>query len=153
MSEIELRDIEPQPAVSIRDKVARKDIEKTLLQFIPRIQNYVDSAGLTAAGPPFARLHNYGQVKRVNVDLEVGVPLTRPVEVKGEEKIVSSKLPGCQAAVIHYSGSYDELGEAYEALQEWVQESERESAGAPWESYRNGIETETWDVEVVWPLA
>lgn len=152
MSEIELRDIEPQPAVSVRDKVARKDIEKTLFQFIHRIQNYLDSAGLTAAGPPFARLHNYGEVKRVNVDLEVGIPLNRPVEVKGEEQMVSSKLPGCQAAVIHYGGPYDEIGEAYEALQEWVQKSEYESAGAPWESYHSEIGAESWDVELVWPL-
>lgn len=153
MSEIELRDIEPQPAVSIRDKVARKDIEKALLQFIPRIQSYLDSAGLTAAGPPFARLHNYGQVKRIDVDLEVGLPLREAVEIEGEEQIVAGKLPGDRAAIIRYHGPYRGIGAAYEALQEWVQESEYESAGAPWESYRNEIGAETWDVELVWPLA
>lgn len=152
MNQIELRDIDPQPAVSIRDKVARKALEETLLRLIPQIQDFLDRQGLSAAGPPFARLHNYGQVKRVNVDLEVGLPLNREVEVEGEDQIVASKLPGCQAAVIRYSGPYDEIGEAYEALQEWVQQSEYESAGAPWESYRNEIGAEAWDVEVVWPL-
>lgn len=152
MNQIERRNIEPQPAVSIRDKVVRKSIEETLLRLIPQIQDYLDAQGLTAAGPPFARLHNYGQVKRVNVDLEVGLPLKEAVEVKGEEQIMASKLPGCQAAVIRYSGPYDEIGEAYEALQEWVQDNDYESAGTPWESYRNDLGTDTWDVEVVWPL-
>lgn len=152
MNEIELRDIEPQPTVSIRDKVARKAIEETLLQLIPQIQDYLDREGLQAAGPPFARLHNYGQVKRVNVDLEVGVPLADAVEVEGEEQIMSSQLPGCQAAVIDYEGPYDEIGGAYEKLQEWVQHNEHESAGTPWESYRSELGSDTWDVEVVWPL-
>ena len=153
MNQIELRDIQPRPAVSIRDKVARKEIIKTVRQLIPEVQAYLDAEGLTAAGPPFARLHNYGQVKRVNVDLEVGIPLGGKVDVEGEDQIMSSELPGCQAAVIRYSGPYDEIGEAYEALQEWVQGSEYEAAGAPWESFHSEIQAEDWEVEVVWPLA
>lgn len=152
MNEIELREIEPQPTVSIRDQVARKEIEETLLQLIPQIQEYVDAEGLPAAGPPFARLHNYGEVKRVNVDLEVGLPLNEAVEVEGEEQIMASKLPGCQAAVIRYSGPYDEIDEAYEALQEWVKANDYESAGTPWESYGNKLGAEAWNVEVVWPV-
>ena len=152
MNEIELRDIEPQPVVSIRDKVARKAIAKTVRRHIPQIQAYLDKEGLAAAGPPFARLHNYGEVERVNVDLEVGLPLDREVQVEGETQVMSARLPGCQAAVIRHNGPYDEIGAAYEALQEWVQDSDYEAGGAPWESYRNDVESDHWEVEVVWPL-
>ena len=153
MNKIELRDIEPQPTVTVRDKVARKAIVETVRRLIPQIQAYVDEEGLTTAGPPFARLHNYGQVKRVNVDLEVGLPLDEAIEVEGPEQILSGRLPGCQAAVLRYSGPYDEIGTAYELLQEWVQDSGYEAGGAPWESYHNDMGSDDWDVELVWPLS
>ena len=157
---VELKDIGNQQTAVIRDKVARKEIDEHLAQLIPRVQEHLEQNGVQAAGRPFARYHNFGPVERVNVDLEVGIPVATAVEGssldRGDAEVVPGELPGCQSAVIRYRGPYQEIGAAYDALQEWIQTHPYESDGTPWESYHSDLTGESvgeqWEVTVHWPV-
>ncbi|MDX1663333.1 MAG: GyrI-like domain-containing protein [Candidatus Promineifilaceae bacterium] len=159
-AKVELQEKGHQHTVVIRDKVARKEIDTHLAQLIPLVQEHLEKKGVTPAGRPFARYHNFGPVERINVDLEVGFPVATPVEgessQEGEVEVVPSELPGCQAAVVHYRGPYTEIGAAYDVLQEWIQAQDYESDGTPWESYHSDLTGEdvndVWEVAVYWPV-
>lgn len=161
--EIELREIEARPTVCVRDKVARKEIERRLAVLIPRVHHYLQANDLSAAGRPYARYHNFGPVRRVNVDLEVGLPLDAgaalegqgPV-VGGQRPVVEGRLPAGSAVVAHYEGPYAAIGEAYDALQDWIEERGYEAAAVPWESYLDDLQEAAaagvWRVDLVWPI-
>lgn len=152
--EVELKEIEPQQTASIRDKVARKEIEMHLAELIPRVEDYLDDQGIVSTGRPFARYHNFGPVERVNVDLQVGLPVATDIE--GGDEVLPDTLPGCQAAVTRYQGAYDGVSVAYEALREWIDANNYEAGGTPWEIYLNDFASVAdevdWDIQLVWPV-
>ncbi|MDX1689006.1 MAG: GyrI-like domain-containing protein [Candidatus Promineifilaceae bacterium] len=155
--EIEVREeIEARPTICVRDKVARKEIERRLTALIPRLHDSLQANDLTAAGRPYARYHNFGPVERVNVDLEVGLPLTSHATIEGEGTILAGRLPGGSAVVAHYEGPYAGIDKAYDALQAWIEERGYEAAAAPWESYLDDLQEAAsegvWRVDLVWPI-
>ena len=154
--EIEVREIETRPTICARDKVARKEIERHLAVLVPRLDDHLQANNLSAAGPPYARYHNFGPVRRINVDLEVGLPLTSDAAIEGEETILAGRLPGGPAVVARYEGPYKEIGEAYDALQTWIEERGHEAAADPWETYLDDLQeaaaSGVWRVELIWPI-
>lgn len=154
--EIEVRELDPRPTICVRDKVARQEIERRLATFIPRLHDHLQANDLAPAGQPYARYHNFGPVKRVNVDLEVGLPLSEAATVEGNGQIAAGRLPGGPAVVARYEGPYTGIDEAYDALQAWIEERGHEAAAAPWESYRDDLPQAAaaghWRVDLVWPI-
>jgi effector-binding domain-containing protein len=150
--EIEVRQLDSQPTVSIREQVARDQIEELLAERVTEIEAFIAGRRGQSSGNPFARLHNYGEVERVDVDLEVGVPVVEAVDCSAETAFNADSLPGGPAAVLRYGGPYEQISEAYEQLRDWVRESEYEAQGAPWEFYVGDLESDDWEVEIVWPL-
>ena len=154
--EIEIREIEARPTICVRDRVARKEIERRLAALIPRVHNYLQANDLSPAGQPYARYHNFGPVSRVNVDLEVGLPLPADADVEGQEPVLSGRLPAGQAVVARYEGPYAGIDEAYDTLQAWIEERGHEAAAAPWETYLDDLQEAAaegvWRVDLVWPI-
>lgn len=154
--EIDVRDIEARPTICLRDKVARKEIERRLAVLLPRVQDHLQANDLDAAGRPYARYHNFGPVKRINVDLEVGLPLAAGTAFEGQGDALAGRLPGGQAVVAHYEGPYAGIDEAYDALQTWIEERGYEAAAAPWETYLDDLPeaagSGVWRVDLVWPI-
>ena len=154
--EIEVRDIEARPTICVRDKVARKEIERRLSVLVPRLRDHLRANDLSPAGQPYARYHNFGPVRRVNVDLEVGLPLPAGADVEGQRPILAGRLPAGPAVVARYEGPYAGIDEAYDALQAWIEERGYEAAAAPWESYLDDLQEAAaegvWRVDLVWPI-
>src|SRR5690606_25589820 len=115
--EIEVRQLTEQPTVSIREQVARDMIHAMLAERITEIEAFIAGRRGQSTGVPFARLHNYGEVQRDDLDLEVGVPTTEAVDCPADTAFDASRLPGGPAAVLRYRGPYEEIGAAYERLQ------------------------------------
>lgn len=155
--EIEVREIEARPTICVRDKVARKEIERRLAALIPRVYHYLQVNDLAPAGRPYARYHNFGPLKRINVDLEVGLLFEPGAAVEVQEPAVAGRLPAGQAVVARYEGPYAGIDEAYNALKVWIEERGYEAAAAPWETYLDDLQEAAaagrWRVDLVWPIA
>lgn len=150
--EIEVRQLTEQPTVSIREQVARDMIRPMLAERVTEIEAFIAGRRGQSTGVPFARLHNYGEVRRDDLDLEVGVPTTEAVDCPADTAFDANRLPGGPAAVLRYRGPYEEIGAAYERLRAWIRDGDYEAQGAPWESFIGDLESDDWEVEIVWPL-
>jgi hypothetical protein len=88
--------------------------------------------GLWAGG------HNifvYHQTKGPGAPLlcEFGVEVTGTFEAVGE--VYASETPEGEAAVAVHRGPYEQMNEAYRAIDEWMASNHREPAGHSWEIY------------------
>jgi hypothetical protein len=64
---------------------------------------------------------------------DFGVEVTRGFETSGE--VYATETPAGEAAVAVHRGPYDRMHEAYSAIEHWMTENQRESAGHAWEIY------------------
>ena len=149
--EMEVKEIDRQPAVGIRVTTTQTEIGSTLGQLYPELWSYLEGKGIHPAGPPFARYHD---CQPDRIDLEAGFPVS--TAITGDERIVATELPGGQVVSTMHVGPYDTLSQAFEALETWFKEQGREMGGAPWEVYWTdpGEEPDParWRTEVVWPI-
>ncbi len=147
-----LRTLTAQHALIIRSRVPRSAIAETIGQSLGQIVPYAMSLGGTFAGQPFAR---YPESGPGSITIEVGMPLAVPLPGQGDiEAIV---LPEGPAAVAVHAGAYESLHETYAALESWIADQGRQTAGAPWEVYvtdpAEHPDVSNWRTEVYWPLA
>jgi len=82
---------------------------------------------------------------------DFGVEVTRAFETTGE--VYATETPGGEAAVAVHRGPYNQLNDAYTAIEEWMVANRRESAGQTWEIYGDPTpdpaETETTVVHLL----
>jgi effector-binding domain-containing protein len=149
--EVEVQQLTPQPAATIRTTTTPNELGSRLASSLDDVGHYLRSAGVSAAGAPFARYYAYD---RNHVDMEAGIPVSRPVE--GEGQIQGSELPGGTAAGVWHIGPRNKLFRAWGALQAWLKDNGWEEAEAGWEAYATGPDEEPdssrWKTQVVQPI-
>jgi effector-binding domain-containing protein len=149
--DVEIRQLDRQPAATIRITTTPKEIGPTLAEVLPEVGRYLQRSGVSASGPPFARYHAY---ERDRVDMEAGMPVSGPVT--GGSRVQPSDLPSGSAATVWHVGPYDKLFRAWAALQAWLKENSWEEAGPGWEMYVTdpGEEPDSslWKTQVVQPV-
>lgn len=149
--EIKIEYLKKQPTLAMTATTTQAEVSTVLADLLPQIHVYTAQSGADMAGPPFTRYHNWSPG---GVELEAGMPVTEPAA--GEGPIEAGELPGGPAAVTMHVGPYDRLSEAYEALEAWLEENGKESAGAPWEVYLTdpGLDPDpqTWQTKILWPV-
>ncbi len=93
------------------------------------------AAGISPVGPAFSLHH---RMPTDTSDLEVGIPIDRPLEAPieaGGVLIEPSSLPAGDVATRSYLGGYDGLGEAWGAFMASVVAAGRAPAFPFWEVY------------------
>jgi effector-binding domain-containing protein len=130
--EIELVELEPQPALVVRGHVPIGGIPEFIGGAFGDVMAAMGQAGVSPAGPPFGRY----LVTPDGFDVEAGFPVEHAVEPSG--RVESSMLPGGTAARTMHVGGYDGVAAAYEAVSSWLYKEGYAAAGAPWESYLDG---------------
>lgn len=158
MTDVEIHELTPKPTAAVRVTAPTSELADLFDTHLPAIGERVADLGAEPSGPPYARYHSFGEEQ---VDVEIGIPLTRPLpnvpalaEVPPGE-LGAGTLPGGHAAVTVHRGPYDGLPETYAALEAWIGEQGRSAGGAPWESYVDmPTEVDEADLrtEIVWPL-
>jgi hypothetical protein len=117
---------------------------------IGEVEARMAEAGVTVAGPPFARYLAFGPA----VVAEVGCPVWRPAPHVG--RVYPGQLPGGRSASILHVGPYEDLEGTYTALQAWLDEVGATATGPMWEIYWSdpGAEPDpaTWRTEILVPL-
>jgi len=136
--------------------MAQLDIGALFDRELPRISEAVQQAEGEWAGPPYVRYFMFGPDQ---ADLEIGIPVEEPLDIRSSdtEQPAASELPGGRTAKVIHTGPYDTLGQAYDALPEWIGEQGESVGDGPWESYVDNP-SETADMsqlrtDIFWPLA
>lgn len=146
--EMRLRQIEQEDKMSAYDVVIKQvDILKVASTrgVIPtysdvgslfgELYGYLASSRNKPIGPPLAVYHD-PEYREEHVDIEVAAPLEK--EIPATKMVKVYDLPGAQmACTIHY-GSYNTIGEAYNALMGWISENGYDVDGPCREVYIKG---------------
>jgi effector-binding domain-containing protein len=161
-SEPRLVDVEPQPtaAVRFRRPMASVDVGELMDAAMGSLGARLAGAGVAPAGPPYARYHAWGGDI---ADVEIGFPVAQAIAglprlaEAPEGDVGGSELPGGRVAVVVHRGPYQELGDAYGQLHDWIHAQGEEDGPGPWETYLDNPE-EVEDVselrtEIRWPVA
>ena len=149
---IERQELQPQPALIVKRRVARSEIAATIAESLGKTFPYALQNGLAIAGRPFVR---YSDVGPGLMTMETGTPLAAPAPGAGEIEAIT--LPGGPAAVAVHMGPYDKLQDTYAAMERWMQQQGVRAAGAPWESYITDPaeypDPANWRTDVFWPIS
>lgn len=150
--QVQTRETVDQPVATIRGHSSVSDMPAFFQAAYAEILGLIGGLGVRPAGPPFSIYHD-PEFKEDDVDLEVGFPVSEPVESAG--RVVGRILPGGPVAATIHAGPYDEIGPAYQALAAWIQEHGHEMAGPPREVYLVGpgmTEPAGYRTEIIWPI-
>ena len=123
---------EAQPVLSIRTHTTEQDLPELVGRCFGAVAQYLGELGEAPAGLPFAVYYN---LDMQNLDTELGFPVGKPLPGRGE--IQSGEIPGGWQASVLYTGPYPGLGQAYQALTEFVQSSGHAATGVAIEFYLN----------------
>jgi effector-binding domain-containing protein len=124
---------EAQPTLSIRTRTPVEGLPSVLGQGYGAIMQYLGELGEYPAGMPFVAYYN---MDMQDLDIELGFPVSHPIP--GRDTLQSSQIPAGHYATCLYTGPYEDMVPAYEALTAWIQEHGYEPAGVAYEFYLNG---------------
>jgi AraC family transcriptional regulator len=146
--------LSPQPVLVVRRTVNRSEIAATIADVLPRVFMYAQRHGLALTGQPFAR---YIEIGPGLVTIEPGMRVTKAANAPGGGEVVLDTLPGGEAATTVHMGQYENLPDAYAAIERWMKANGAASGGAPWECYitdpADHPDPKDWRTEIFWPLA
>ena len=147
--------LEPQPVLVVRRSIKRSEIAPTIAEVLHKIFLAAQKGGVALMGPPFMRCLNAGPgLMTIEPGVRVSGKSTN-VDLGGE--VVWETLPGGEAATTVHMGKYEDLPEAYAAIEQWMKAERLNMGGAPWEMYVTDPgdypDPKDWKTEIFWPLA
>ncbi|HEY6344741.1 MAG TPA: GyrI-like domain-containing protein [Bryobacteraceae bacterium] len=159
---IEKKEFSPQPVLVVRRKVKRSEIATAIGEALPHVFAYAAQRGIALAGLPFTRYIDMGPEL---ITMEPGMCVVPGAEMGSgpaatqtstEAEVVSAMLPGGPVASTIHTGPYDQLPNAYAAVEQWIKSQGFTPGGAPWESYLTDPaehpDPKDWKTEVLWPI-
>jgi effector-binding domain-containing protein len=134
----EIKEQASQPTLAIRARAAVQDLPDLLGKCYGNLFGYLAQLKQEAAGPPYTAYYN---MDMQDLDVEIGVPVAQ--ELPGMGDIQPSWLPGGKVATCLYIGPYSEMGPAYDAILQFIQENGEQPTGAAYEIYLVADTTQT----------
>lgn len=119
----------PTAAAVVRGHVTPAELPGFLSAAYTDVLQVLAEQHRVPAGPPFARYRESGD----GFEVEAGFPSDGPPEPSG--RVVPLVLPGGPAVTALHHGSYESVGETYDALTRWLTAHGHRPAGDAWESY------------------
>jgi AraC family transcriptional regulator len=152
--------LEPQAVLVQRRRVSQgPEIAKAIGEALGAIFAHAQQNGIALAGQPFTRYPEVGPgMMTIEPGMRVSSGETGPPAPGGEVgEIRADELPGGSVATTLHRGPYDQLHQAYAALEQWMEGEGVRPAAAPWEVYVTDpaevADPEEWETEVFWPVA
>jgi effector-binding domain-containing protein len=139
-----------QPVLSIRTHTSVKNLPAVVGQSFGAIAQYLGQLGQAPTGAPFAAYYN---MDMENLDVELGYPVAK--KVPGQGNIQPSEIPGGKAGACVYTGPYDQMPPAYEALTTWMKAQGHEATGVSYEFYLNApdvVPPDALQTQIVFPI-
>ncbi|MFX0082955.1 MAG: GyrI-like domain-containing protein [Candidatus Hodarchaeota archaeon] len=119
-----------QIVLSIRTKTSVQQLPQLLGESYMKIMQYLGEQGEIPASAPFA---GYFNMDLQNLDLEIGIPVSKKLPEKGDIKV--SEIPAGKYAGCIYTGPYDKIEPAYNTLTQWTEKNGYETSGIAYELY------------------
>ena len=143
--------VEQLLTAAIRLTVPRGQIQEVMGPAIAEVMELVATQGVGPAGP---WLTHHLRMDPAIFDLEVCVPVTRPVAPAG--RVVPSSLPAARVVQAVYRGPYEGLGAAWGEFRAWVAAQGLTPGPSLWEVYQvnpaNSVDPATWRTVLHQPL-
>jgi effector-binding domain-containing protein len=95
-----------------------------------KIMQYLGDKGENPTGAPFVAYFNPDMQ---NLDVEIGIPVSK--EIPEKDKIIESEIPAGSFASCIYTGPYDKIAPAYDALTKSSEKNGYEPSGIAYELY------------------
>ncbi|PKN97630.1 MAG: AraC family transcriptional regulator [Chloroflexi bacterium HGW-Chloroflexi-4] len=131
-NQFEFSDQKEQPVISIRKTTNMAGLQQELGHAFMAVTQYLAELGETPAGPVFAAYHN---MDMEHLDVEMGIPVSKPLSDRGEIK--AGSIPaGKQVSTVH-KGPYTQMEGVYNALTEWMSSNGHIPSGVVYEFYLN----------------
>lgn len=146
----EVKEQHAQPTLVVRTRAPVQELPSVLGDAYSAIAQYLGELGEPPAGPPFVAYYNEDMQ---DLDVEIGFPVTG--ELPGRGNIQACEMPAGRVAACLYTGPYSEIGPAYDALSQWVEENGYHAAGVAYEVYLNDSDEtppEELQTQIVFPL-
>jgi effector-binding domain-containing protein len=138
-----------QPTVAVRASLPTDQIGAWVPAAFEAVLTYLTEAGITPAGPPYARYTFHDDLFAV----EAGFPV--PAPIPGHGHVIASSLPGGPAARTIHHGPYEHLDAAYHAVTTWLAGQGLQPAGPHWEVYHTDPRIEPdparWRTDLILP--
>lgn len=142
--------ISPVHAMTIRKTLAVAGLPAFFAEAMGRLGTYIGTNGGEFTGPPFAAYH---AVSDAAVDVEVAMPVARPLAAEGD--IAPGEFPGGTAVEYVYFGPYDGMTSAYQEVYSWLAANGKSAAGPPREVYYSDPAVSPnpadWETHIVQP--
>jgi effector-binding domain-containing protein len=152
--EVRVREVEVQPVLSIRAVVPVMALVGFFDEACKEMYEYLEREGVRPAGPPLSLWHSDPESTPGESDIEVCVPVERPVLPSGRMK--AGELPDDRLAYTIHEGPYDNMGGAFDAVWGWIRKNSREPAGPPRDVVLVGPndtnDPTQYRTEIAWPL-
>jgi effector-binding domain-containing protein len=130
--QVSLKKVKPALIASVRDMLPEFS-GMEIADMFQELINFVVNSPAEPAGPTML-IYKDEDYKEMNADIEVAFQIDRSAPVSGRVKIY--ELPEIDtAATIVYKGSYEEMGEAYNAVMLWVASNDYRIDGSCRELY------------------
>ena len=127
----------PLQVAGIRRQCAIKDIGETMGDALCKAQQAIQKGGLPSDGEVVSVYHKF-DIKAQQVDYTSGI--TVPASTAAPEGLSLWSLPETRALRVTHVGSYENLGNAWSAAQQFTRYKKLKQRHAPLEIYKNSPE-------------
>jgi effector-binding domain-containing protein len=131
-----LEDKLAQPTICIRTRTPVGNLPHILGNAFESLINYLAE---TDTIPTYAPYVGYFNMDMQDLDIEIGYPVAQPLAGKNELK--SSEIPAGKQVSCIYTGPYNKIEPAYEAIMKWITENGYTPTGVCYEFYLNDPHT------------
>lgn len=148
---VEIARVAPRVIAGVRfDVTDVSQLQAHLRGAFARVAEVAARHGRTLTGPAVALY----RTTRAGFDVVAGFALDGEEYPPTDGDVVPVELPGGDVATTTHVGSYESLGEVYEALRAGARAQDRavDVEGPVWEEYWNEPSTESARTVVFWPL-
>lgn len=149
--DITIQSFEPTTLLCQSARCEHAAIAKSLGQILPAVYRHVTTAGIEMVGPPVTIYQQWGPGM---VTIQAGIPVVPGVEGHGDIEVVV--LEAGPAAVTIHTGSYDGLGDAYAAVEQYLHQVGRKPNGPVREVYLTDPgevpNPDDWKTQIIWPV-
>lgn len=123
---VQLKEVPAHAFLSIRQRTPVAALLETMTAASSSLLGYLEEIGVVPAGSWFTLYHNT-DYNDVEVDVEICIPTPRLSPSRGE--IRQGSFPAQTQAWTLHKGPYERIGQAYQALQNWLDEHGYAPAG------------------------
>jgi effector-binding domain-containing protein len=143
--------VEPRPTAVVARTTTWDEFPRLWRQLLDEVYRFVRAHEELGTGDGAERWQNVMLYKDDTPNVEVGVLAATSFEREG--RVISSRLPGGEAATAIHRGDYADLGATHDAVRAHVAAFGRELAGPRWEIYGHWREDPSeLETELFWLL-